>query len=134
ILLPEKVPGEISHTASRSFREMTLPELLRQVHELRHSADHETYNLARVEVQKKFAIPFACIVFGIVGLPLGITNRRGGKSSGFSLSIAIILFYYVMINNGEHLAVSGKVSPAVGMWTPNIILLALGIYLMIRAN
>jgi LPS export ABC transporter permease LptG len=134
ILLPEKVPGEMSHSASRSFREMTLGELFRQVHELRHSVDPETYNLARVEIQKKFAIPFACIVFGIVGLPLGITNRRGGKSSGFSLSIAIIVFYYVLINNGEQMAANGRISPVVGMWTADILLLALGIYLLIRAN
>lgn len=136
ILLPEKVPGETQNrVASRSFREMTLRELLRQVHELRHSAvDRENYNLARVEIQKKFAIPFACIVFGIVGLPLGITNRRGGKSSGFSLSIAIIVFYYVLINNGEQLAANGRISPFIGMWTADILLLALGIYLLIRAN
>jgi len=134
ILLPEKVPGETSRIASRSFREMTLHELLRQVRELSHSVDHETYNLARVEVQKKFAIPFACIVFGIVGLPLGITNRRGGKSSGFSLSISIIVFYYVLINNGEQLAANGRISPVVGMWTADVLLLALGIYLLIRAN
>ncbi|HEY4641765.1 MAG TPA: LPS export ABC transporter permease LptG [Thermoanaerobaculia bacterium] len=134
ILLPEKVPGESSTRTSRSFREMTLTELLRQVKELRHSVDHETYNLARVEIQKKFAIPFACIVFGIVGLPLGITNRRGGKSSGFSLSIAIIVFYYVLINNGEQLAANGRISPIIGMWTADILLLGLGIYLLIRAN
>jgi len=136
ILLPEKVPGETQNrAASRSFREMTLRELLRQVRELRHSVvDRENYNLARVEIQKKFAIPFACIVFGIVGLPLGITNRRGGKSSGFSLSIAIIVFYYVLINNGEQLAANGRISPFIGMWTADILLLGLGIYLLIRAN
>src|SRR5581483_4018596 len=68
LLLPQKMPGEqTTRSASRSFREMTLWELLRQAKELRHAADRETYNLARVEIQKKFAIPFACIVFGIVG-------------------------------------------------------------------
>src|SRR5439155_2390609 len=60
--------------------------------------------------------------------------RRGGKSSGFSLSIAIILLYYMMINNGEHFAEVGKIRPWVGMWAPNLILLALGIYLPGRAN
>ncbi|HEX2059821.1 MAG TPA: LPS export ABC transporter permease LptG [Thermoanaerobaculia bacterium] len=88
----------------------------------------------RVEIHKKFAIPFACIAFGVLGLPLGITNRRGGKSSGFSLSIAIIVFYYVMINNGEDLAAQGKISAGVGMWAANLILLALGIWLISRAN
>lgn len=117
----------------RAFREMNMRELAEQARLAKHS-DPLTYNQASVEIQKKIAIPFACIVFGILGLPLGITNRRGGRSSGFSLSIAIILVYYVMINNGEHLAVSGKVSAVVGMWTPNVLALGLGIYLLIRAN
>src|SRR5204863_7313587 len=122
---------------ARSLREMTLGELLRQERELGRSAtaeDRMTRNMARVEIHKKFAIPFACIAFGVLGLPLGITNRRGGKSSGFSLSIAIILFYYVTINNGEALAAAGRIPPFIGMWAANIILLAVGIYLLIRAN
>ena len=90
--------------------------------------------MARVEIHKKFALPFACLVFGILGLPLGITNRRGGKSSGFSLSVAIILVYYVMITAGEQMASAGKVSPAIGMWSANVLLLVIGIYLLIRAN
>jgi LPS export ABC transporter permease LptG len=117
----------------RSLREMNLRELIDQVR-IAKEGDRETYNLAHVEIHKKFAIPFACLVFGVVGLPLGLTNRRGGKSSGFSLSIAIILFYYVMMNNGEHLAEVGKIPPWVGMWTPNLILLVLGVYLLVRAN
>src|SRR5204863_243970 len=122
---------------ARSLREMTLGELLRQERELGRSAtaeDRMTRNMARVEIHKKFAIPFACIAFGVLGLPLGITNRRGGKSSGFSLSVAIILFYYVALNNGEQLAVTGKIPPWLGMWGANIILLLLGMYLLSRAN
>lgn len=118
---------------TRSLREMNLRELLTQAHAL-SGGDRETYNLARVEIHKKFAIPFACIAFGVVGLPLGITNRRGGKSSGFSMSIAIILFYYILIINGEALAGAGKIPPALAMWTPNLVLLVAGIYLLGRAN
>jgi LPS export ABC transporter permease LptG len=120
-------------TIARSLREMDLRELLAESKNLKR-IDARLYNLAWVEIHKKFAIPFACIAFGILGLPLGITNRRGGKSSGFSLSLGIILFYYVMINNGEQLAEAGTVSPAVGMWGANVILLTLGISLLIRAN
>jgi LPS export ABC transporter permease LptG/LPS export ABC transporter permease LptF len=130
--LPDKF-SDATTQAIRSFREMNMRELAEQA-KLARRSDPLAYNVANVEIQKKVAIPFACIVFGVLGLPLGITNRRGGKSSGFSLSIAIILAYYVMMNNGEQLAVSGKVSPAVGMWTPNILALGLGIYLLIRAN
>ena len=134
--LPDKY-GDANGGYQRSLREMSFRELMEQARwaQYSHDADaRETYWAAKVEMNKMFAIPFACIVFGILGLPLGITNRRGGKSSGFSLSIAIILIYYVMINNGEHLADTGKIGPAVAMWTPNVVLLAIGIYLLIRAN
>jgi len=120
-----------------SFREMSLAELRVQERNLsrgREQSDRVSRNLALVEIHKKFAIPFACIAFGVLGLPLGMTNRRGGKSSGFSLSIAIILFYYLMMSNGEQLAGAGKIPPALGMWGANVILLVLGIYLLGRAN
>lgn len=129
--LPDRFTTDASGNMVRSLRELNLIELLDVE---RRNYDPEITRLARVEIHKKFAFPSACIVFGVLGLPLGITNRRGGKSSGFSLSIAIILFYYVMINNGEHLAAAGKVSPFLGMWSADILLLAVGIYLLARAN
>ncbi|HEV2722603.1 MAG TPA: LPS export ABC transporter permease LptG [Thermoanaerobaculia bacterium] len=135
--LPDKFSGEAGGVYVRSLRELDLRELMEQANVAAHMKGpvfEDVYRMAKVEIHKKFAIPFACVVFGILGLPLGITNRRGGKSSGFSLSIAIILFYYILINNGEAMAQGGKVSPAVGMWTPNVILFVLGIYLLARAN
>ena len=137
LLLPSPGNDFDATSLARSFREMNLGELIEQERELRaanRDEDRIARNLARVEIHKKFAIPFACIAFGILGLPLGITNRRGGKSSGFSLSILIILFYYVAINNGEQLAARGRIPPWLGMWGANIVLLALGIYLLSRAN
>ena len=137
LLLPSSGSDFDATRVARSLREMNLRELIDQERQLQRTdreQDRVTRNLARVEIHKKFAIPFACIAFGILGLPLGITNRRGGKSSGFSLSILIILFYYVTINNGEQLAARGKVPPAVGMWAANAILLVLGTYLLSRAN
>lgn len=132
ILLPDKNimdNGQIS----RSLRELDLKQLLSQARDLRHG-DPDTYRMVWVEIHKKFSIPFACIVFGLVGLPLGITNRRGGKSSGFSLSIAIIVFYYVLLMNGEHMANGGKIPPWLGIWAANILLFILGIFLLTRAN
>lgn len=137
ILLPSRDPSAGTNTLARSFREMDLRELVYQERTLsrsKYETDRQTRNIALVEIHKKLAIPFACIAFGVLGLPLGITNRRGGKSSGFSLSIAIIVFYYVLINNGEQLAGSGKIPPFLGMWGANIILLAFGMYLLGRAN
>ena len=137
ILLPTPGADFDPSQGARKLREMTLRELIEEERSLQrtnHLSDRMIRNMARVEIHKKFSIPFACIAFGVLGLPLGITNRRGGKSSGFSLSIAIILFYYIVINNGEHLAVTGKVPAWLGMWGANIILLAIGFYLLSRAN
>jgi len=137
LLLPAMGGDFDPNALAKSLREMNLRELIEQDRLLgrgNQESDRVTRNLARVEIHKKLAIPFACIAFGVLGLPLGITNRRGGKSSGFSLSILIILFYYFMINNGEQLAATGRIPPAVGMWSANLILLVLGIYLLGRAN
>ncbi|HXI12467.1 MAG TPA: LPS export ABC transporter permease LptG [Thermoanaerobaculia bacterium] len=134
-LLIADVNGDLRSKLSteRSWREYNVRELYQAVNR-KTFEDPVQQRAVLVELHKKFAIPFACLAFGIVGLPLGITNRRGGKSSGFSLSIAIILIYYVLLNNGEDLALSGKLHPAVGMWAPNLLITAFGIYLISRAN
>lgn len=82
-----------------------------------------------LEIHRRFALPFACFVFAIVGVPLGIQNQRSGKSTGFSLSIAVILTYYIILSTGKALAERGILQPAVGVWAPNIILFAVGLYL-----
>jgi len=133
-LLPDKYSTQdLNSQMPKQLRQMNAFELFETARAAR-GVDPVEYRLAQVEIHKKFAIPFACIAFGVVALPLGLTNRRGGKSSGFSLSIAIILVYYVMINNGEDLARSGKVHPALAMWAANILLTAFGIFLLRRAN
>jgi LPS export ABC transporter permease LptF/LPS export ABC transporter permease LptG len=86
-----------------------------------------------VEIHKKFALPFACFIFAILGLPLGTSTGKGGRTSGFTISIGIILVYYILITAGEQLAMDGKISPFVGMWGPNIFFAILGIYLFIRS-
>ena len=86
-----------------------------------------------VEIHKKFALPFACLIFAVLGLPLGATTRKGGRTSGFTISIGIILVYYVLITAGEQLAMDGKIPPFVGMWGPNIIFAFCGIFLLIRS-
>jgi LPS export ABC transporter permease LptG len=133
ILLSDRGTLEARRVA-RSFRSMNLSELREQVRQLRYTRERENFRMAKVEIHKKFSLPFACLVFGVLGLPLGISNRRGGKSSGFTLSLGIIMLYWVMITNGEQLAVNGTIGPAVGMWAPNVIFLAFGIWLLLRAN
>ena len=112
--------------------EMTLPELLARAHDA--AVKPEARNGAAAEVQKRFAIPFACVAFGLVALPLGFNNRRGGKSSGFAISIGIILGYYVLLSQGEDKAILGLLPPWLGIWLPNLLLVTLGGFLLLRRN
>ena len=85
----------------------------------------------KVEIEKKLSIPAACIVFVLVGAPLGIRARRGGLAAGF-LSAGFFMFYYLCLVGGEQLADRQYVPPWLAMWLPNFILGALGLVLVAR--
>ncbi len=118
---------------SKSLRELSLRELLAA--RFQPDRSPEFRNLTRVEIHKKFAIPAACLVFGLLALPLGYTLRRGGgRSTGFALSVPVILVYWVFLSNGEEAARVGTVDPALSMWLPNLLLAALGLAFLWRRN
>ena len=83
-----------------------------------------------VEIHKKFSIPFACIVFVLVGAPVGIMARRGGFVVATSLSLGFFMVYWALLIAGEELGDRGLLSPFLAMWSPNIILIALGVFLL----
>jgi LPS export ABC transporter permease LptG len=74
------------------------------------------------------------VVLGLLALPLAFNNRRGGKSSGFALSIGIVVLYHVLITQGEEAARLGRLPPAFAMWLPNLVLAALAILLIVLRN
>jgi LPS export ABC transporter permease LptF/LPS export ABC transporter permease LptG len=94
----------------------------------------ENRRRARVEIHKKFAIPAACLVFGLFAVPLGFDNRRGGRSSGFAVSILVILVYYIIQSNGENAAAEGRMAPWLAMWLPNFLFTVTGLFLLARRN
>jgi lipopolysaccharide export system permease protein len=85
-----------------------------------------------VELHFKFAIPFGALIFGLVGLPLGIQRTRSGRSWGFVLCAGIFLLYYVLYTIGKDLGVSGIISPFWAAWLPNILLGTFGTYLLVK--
>jgi lipopolysaccharide export system permease protein len=86
----------------------------------------------RVEIHKKYSIPFACVVFALIGAPVGIMARQGGWAIGGGLSLFFFLLYWTFLIGGEGLADRQFISPVVAMWSPNLLVGAFGIYLMIR--
>jgi lipopolysaccharide export system permease protein len=86
-----------------------------------------------VEIYKKYSIPFACIVFVLIGAPLGMMSRRGGFGMGAGLSLGFFLFYWSCLIGGEKLADRTVLSPFMGMWVANIILGTCGVLLTLRS-
>jgi len=120
----------------KNYREQSLDEL-RESYEKASQLEHVPTRMrlqAAIEAvrQEKFALPLACVVFSFVGFPLGVFNRRGGKSSGIAISLGVVLFYWLILTFGEQLATEGRVSPYVALWSGNVLFTILGIYLIWR--
>jgi lipopolysaccharide export system permease protein len=85
-----------------------------------------------VEVHKKYAIPAGCVVFVLVGLPLGVMARRGGFGIAATLSLGFFVLYWACLRGGEVLADRDITSPFTGMWIANILIGMMGLYLTYR--
>ena len=92
----------------------------------------KSQNKYAVEIHKKFSLPIACILFVLVGAPLGTLTRKGGFIVAISMGFGFFLIYYIFLIGGEELADRNRVSPFVGMWAPNFLLLITGIYLTLN--
>ncbi len=112
--------------------DMWVSELQRQIEDPGTSSKDRLKKLA--ELHSRFTFPCASLVFAILAVPLGIQNRRSGKSGGFTVSIAIILAYYVLMSVVRTLAEKGTLPPVVALWIPNMIFLALGWYFLRLAS
>ena len=101
-----------------------------------HKPVHEVWSLMSenpqdvrlaIEFHNRFAFPFAALALGFLGVSLGISTKRGGRTSGFVLSLALIFIYYALGTLGRNLAISKAISPFVGIWGANLFLLAVGL-------
>ena len=118
--------AQLEKEALVGHRELSINLLLKQI------KDFENKGLptfaAKVELSKKFAIPFTCLLFGLLGAPLGIHSSRGGKSGSFATSVMVILLYYMGLIFAQNMGKSGQVEPYSSIWVPNIIILFVIVY------
>ena len=118
--------NHLERMAMVGHRELSISLLLQQIKDFEKKG-LPTY-AAKVELSKKFAIPFTCLLFGLLGAPLGIHSSRGGKSGSFVASIVIIFLYYVGLIFMQDMGKSGAIEPYLSVWLPNIIVLGIIIY------
>ncbi len=108
-------------------QEMTIAEIRHRLAQM-PPGDPQRASWA-VEMDKKIAIPFACLVFAVIGCPLGALTRRGGRLAGFLFAILLIFNYYILLSVGETYGDRGSLAPWLSMWLPNLEILALGAWL-----
>lgn len=117
--------------SSKTSTDMTMNELLDKMK--KPGLDQAAVRELAIEVHKKFSIPLSCIFFALLAFPLGITNHRAVKSRGFAVGIIVVSLYYLLRIGGEALVETGRLTPVVGVWAPNLIFAVLGIGLFYLA-
>jgi lipopolysaccharide export system permease protein len=133
VILFDRVEQAILKRAcDRAYRNVSRMYQLIRTSSSRISSYEVTINRYLVEVHKKFSIPFASIVFILVGAPLGIASRKGSMGIGITLSIFFFLLYWICLILGEDLADRKFLSPLTAMWFPNILIGLAGLYLTWR--
>jgi LPS export ABC transporter permease LptG/LPS export ABC transporter permease LptF len=126
--LPIQIPPATSNQPSEpaSLSEMKVTDLLHSA----STADPNTRRWTLIEFHRRFALPTACLVLAMVGIPLGLSSKKGGKSSGFVLTILLVFLYYSLSLIGVSLARQGRVSPAAGVWLADFLFLIGGAFLL----
>jgi lipopolysaccharide export system permease protein len=116
---PTHDPQEMSFVALRT--------MIRQKHH-----DQMNYTTELVEFHRRLALPFSCVVFALIALPLSAHTTWARRSHGFAISLVIILSYYLLLTVGETLGKKGALAPVVALWLPNSILGVVGLGLFYR--
>ena len=95
-------------------------------------SNQKQIDVLQVEIDKKYSIPFACIVFVLIGVPLGVKTKRGGFGIAAGMSLGFFMLYWIFLIGGEKLADRELLSPFLSMWGANIVLGVIGLYLTLK--
>lgn len=89
---------------------------------------------ARIELQRRIAFPAACLVFALLGVPIGVRPRRGGRAAGLILALVLIGGYYFIFVFGDHMAAQGRIATWAGVWAANIVGAIVGLFFLRRVE
>jgi LPS export ABC transporter permease LptF/LPS export ABC transporter permease LptG len=124
--------SEDLHTHSRRMMEMDSLELLARWERGTNGrpGTEKERREQLVELSKRIAVPFGVFIFSVLAVPLGVISKKGGRSYGFVVSLAIFLVYFLLLSLGEGFAKNGRLSPIFGPWAGNLAFLVLAAYLL----
>ena len=118
-------------TRERSANEIPLAEL-REIIDERDTAGESTVT-ERIELNRRYAVPVAALIFPLLAVPLGLQPVRAVRSRGLAVSLVIILVYYLLLTGGDALAANEILPVRVSIWMPNVVLGTAGMVLFARA-
>jgi lipopolysaccharide export system permease protein len=121
-----------SEEEPKDEKEMSVSEL-RQFLKTLPQKDTQYY-VALIELHRKFSIPFACVALGFLAVPLGMQSKTTRRSFGIGLGLIFFLFYYLLLSAGWVFGETGMYPPAIGMWVPNGVMVAIGGFLFKRTQ
>ncbi len=130
LLLP-RTPLDLAEK-SRDYGEMNIVQAQEQLEIVRLSGDEQKIRKLKVRIQQKQALPFVCVVFGLVGAALGTTPQRTNRATSFGISIIVIFSYYLLDFISSALGVAGILSPLIAAWIANTFGFAAGGLLLMR--
>ncbi|MFN7920096.1 MAG: LptF/LptG family permease [Bryobacteraceae bacterium] len=87
---------------------------------------------ARIEIHKRFALPVACVLLALAGIPLGVSTRKSGKSGAFVVTVLVAFLYYMSLSSLIGMAKQDRLRPEVAVWIPNVVFALAGIFLSAR--
>ncbi len=127
----KKNPKEVSRE-QKEPKEMTIRELKQHIKMLKQ--EYVETGKYELEMHQRFAIPMACFIFALIGVPLGIQPHRSSSTIGFGISVLIIFIYYAIMMFSGALGKGSAIPPMLAAWTPNLIGMVAGAYLIRRAS
>jgi lipopolysaccharide export system permease protein len=119
---------------ARDYGEMNIAQAVEYLNLIRTTGDDQKIRKLKVRIQEKYALPFVCIVFGLVGAALGTKPQKTGRATSFGISVIVIFTYYVFSFITSSMGLKAILTPVMSAWLPMICGLGLGGLLLVRAS
>jgi lipopolysaccharide export system permease protein len=117
----------------RKDGEMTIAQSKRYLEMLKLSGDDKKVRKLEVRIQRKYALPFVCFVFGLIGAAIGVRPQNTNKATSFGICVGLIFFYYLLSFISESMGIWGVLDPFLAAWIPNFLGLMAGTLLLVQS-
>lgn len=128
-----RAPLDLAKRKPRS-EEMTISEAKEYLEVVRLEGDEKSIRKLLVRIQSKISLPFVCLVFGLIGSALGLRPQNTNKATGFGICVVLIFSYYLLSFVTESMGIWGIITPVMAAWSPNILGLLAGTWLLVQSS